>query len=66
MNKKSPVETGLFYLTRVRLFTLTRSVNFQTITHVGMEVLQSLVFIALSGEWFGANLLVTTAIATMQ
>ena len=48
------------------LLTLAWAIRFQTVAHVGMDVLKCLVFITLGLEWLGAYLLVTAAVTTVQ
>ena len=64
---KKPRHAGVFLLANYKcLLALAWAIHFQTVTHVGMEVLKCLVFITLCLEWLGTYLLVTAAVTAVQ
>jgi hypothetical protein len=66
-HKKSPVlNRAFYYCLQTTLLTCAWAVVYQSVAHVGMEVLQRLVLIALRFVGLGTDLLVTAAVATMQ
>ncbi len=64
--KKTPHRRGFFLLESAVLFTLTRAIYFQAITHIGFKVFECLVLITLGLERFGTYLLVTATVAAVQ
>ena len=57
---------GFFLDGKQCLLALAWAIYFQTVAHVGVEVLERLVLVALSLEWLGSNLLVAATVTAVQ